>query len=468
MQMFRARSASKENKVELAVEEQKPATRSRSSSRADEDQTLPVINADLIIQEHKKDGDFQKIEDARNALGHLLLKIQNIEFRDFEEWQEKQMKLSLDIVRLDQFVEYDAEKKKDPAASLLRIAEEQMMFSTTPIYAKGQIVGTGFFFKISKAQTYLVTALEVILDAGENQFFYEMRKKEDGLVVVQLQFTWNQVLRHPQQGLAAVDVSDAKSKFMCAPLLADIVQSNRQLLETRSAIEQIMMLGYPSGLWDEVHHFPAVRTGCTASHPGVDFKGLPEGQVNLFSYKVDTGAPVLTLNQPNNFSKEAGRAVKVRMPVILLGIHTQRFMPFTPQLQRDEEETDKPCEMGSYLKATLLMGISTWPNLNPDRLTIEFNLHCDTTKWGEEVFVFGTFQQNHWDPHTAKKLTCKLRNNIVFPQWNGRLTVVGTRTFHYKYLVKHGYEVKYVESESRSVQVPEGLQFCITDVFQSP
>jgi hypothetical protein len=79
------------------------------------------------------------------------------------------------------------------------MAEEQLMFSTTPIYTRGKIIGTGFFFRLTKGKTYLVTALRVIMDAYENVYEYEMRKKDDWMSTVKLEFSWDEILRHPDQ-----------------------------------------------------------------------------------------------------------------------------------------------------------------------------------------------------------------------------------------------------------------------------
>ena len=38
-----------------------------------------------------------------------------------------------------------------------------------------------------------------------------------------------------------------------------------------SAVEEILMIGYPNGLWDAVNNYPLIRRGVTASHPAVDF-----------------------------------------------------------------------------------------------------------------------------------------------------------------------------------------------------
>ena len=43
------------------------------------------------------------------------------------------------------------------------------------------------------------------------------------------------------------------------------------MLEELSALEELVMVGYPIGLWDKNNNFPIFRKGYTASHPAIDF-----------------------------------------------------------------------------------------------------------------------------------------------------------------------------------------------------
>lgn len=45
----------------------------------------------------------------------------------------------------------------------------------------------------------------------------------------------------------------------------------QEKLEELSALEELVMVGYPIGLWDQVNNFPIFRKGFTACHPGIDF-----------------------------------------------------------------------------------------------------------------------------------------------------------------------------------------------------
>lgn len=59
------------------------------------------------------------------------------------------------------------------------------------------------------------------------------------------------------------------------------------------AVEEVIMLGYPSGLWDSTNNYPILRRGITASHPGIDFEGAPQIVIDIACFEGSSGSPVL-------------------------------------------------------------------------------------------------------------------------------------------------------------------------------
>ena len=51
------------------------------------------------------------------------------------------------------------------------------------------------------------------------------------------------------------------------------------------AVEDIVMIGYPSGWWDSTNNYPIVRRGITASRPGIDFNGKPEIAIDMACFQ---------------------------------------------------------------------------------------------------------------------------------------------------------------------------------------
>lgn len=64
-----------------------------------------------------------------------------------------------------------------------------------------------------------------------------------------------------------------------------------------SAIEQVVMAGFPKGLRDEVNNQPIIRSGITATHPALDFKGNPEFLIDMPCYEGCSGSPVMICDE---------------------------------------------------------------------------------------------------------------------------------------------------------------------------
>lgn len=98
-----------------------------------------------------------------------------------------------------------------------------------------------------------------------------------------------------------------------------IVKSNDELKEL-NAVEDILMVGYPNGLWDSANNFPLLRRGITASHPAVDFDvdGVSTTVVDIASFPGSSGSPVFIYNAGTYSDKKGNTIIGSR--VIFLGI----------------------------------------------------------------------------------------------------------------------------------------------------
>ena len=71
-------------------------------------------------------------------------------------------------------------------------------------------------------------------------------------------------------------------------------------ISTFQSIEDVLMVGYPIGLWDEVHNLPLIRRGVTAPDPKIDFNGRSEFVVDIASFPGSSGSPVVRPNREGN------------------------------------------------------------------------------------------------------------------------------------------------------------------------
>lgn len=85
------------------------------------------------------------------------------------------------------------------------------------------------------------------------------------------------------------------------------------------AIEDVVMIGYPNGLWDAKNNLPIVRRGITATPPYLDFEGKPEFMIDCACYPGSSGSPIFLVNFGGH-TKKAGEYTIGPSRVKLLGI----------------------------------------------------------------------------------------------------------------------------------------------------
>lgn len=130
---------------------------------------------------------------------------------------------------------------------------------------------------------------------------------------------------HPDQ---SVDLT----AIAIAPYLNDLVQRSltprikclgfseiptEEELANLSFVENILMIGYPNGLWDNINNYPLFRSGVSATHPGKDFRGKKEFVVDIAAFPGSSGSPVFLFNEG---SYSTSNALIMGTRVKLLGI----------------------------------------------------------------------------------------------------------------------------------------------------
>lgn len=85
------------------------------------------------------------------------------------------------------------------------------------------------------------------------------------------------------------------NKIFYMGLEKGIIPTQTQVDEL-TAIEEITMIGYPNGLWDETNNLPIFRRGITATHPRFDYNGKQEFLIDAACFPGSSGSPVFLLN----------------------------------------------------------------------------------------------------------------------------------------------------------------------------
>jgi len=111
--------------------------------------------------------------------------------------------------------------------------------------------------------------------------------------------------------------NQTKKDILCMPLTEELILDSKKL-ETLSAIEDVVMVGYPIGLWDQEHNLPIFRKGITASHPAIDFNSDNIGLVDIACFPGSSGSPICILNE-NIHTKKNGK-IYLHSRFIFLGV----------------------------------------------------------------------------------------------------------------------------------------------------
>lgn len=109
---------------------------------------------------------------------------------------------------------------------------------------------------------------------------------------------------HPDSGIDLVafpigTILNAARKsgkdFFFVPLGQSLLPTP-ELLRSLSPMEEIVMIGYPNGIWDETHNLPIIRRGITATHARLDLNGKPEFLIDAACFPGSSGSPVFLAN----------------------------------------------------------------------------------------------------------------------------------------------------------------------------
>lgn len=92
---------------------------------------------------------------------------------------------------------------------------------------------------------------------------------------------------------------------------------NAELIEELSGLEEVVMVGYPNGLWDKINNMPIMRRGVTATHPRLDFEGRKEFLIDAACFPGSSGSPVLLYRNGAYITR---RGPRLGESITLLGI----------------------------------------------------------------------------------------------------------------------------------------------------
>jgi hypothetical protein len=192
-----------------------------------------------------------------------------------------------------------------------------LVFSTVRIeceYSDGaRGTGTGFFFAFARRDQGFVPAIVTnkhVVDGATRGFFHMHRSDASGLPSIQqsvhiavenFQPSW---INHPDptvdlciMPIAGIlkQAEQAGQPLGFIPLEMGLVPSDKEFSEL-TPLEEVLMIGYPNGIWDSKNNMPILRRGVTATHPALDYEGRPEFMIDAACFRGSSGSPVMLYN----------------------------------------------------------------------------------------------------------------------------------------------------------------------------
>lgn len=217
---------------------------------------------------------------------------------------------------------------------------EALLFSTVRIDADtrngSKKTGTGFFheFQVNgKLVPALVTNKHVVVETVTGRLCFTQKGSNDKPLVgttftVTVEDFESKWISHPEKDIdlsilpiAMIDRLAAEKDVSIFSVFTDkdsiISSENLQLID---AIDDVVMIGYPDGLWDEQNNLPIARRGITATHPLYDFNGRPEFLIDAACFSGSSGSPVFLFKPGSSLRLKHDARTKQGNILALMGI----------------------------------------------------------------------------------------------------------------------------------------------------
>ena len=207
---------------------------------------------------------------------------------------------------------------------------EQMRFNTVKLETNTGI-GTGFFYNFEingKLYPTIITNKHVINNKDIEDVKFHLHLK-DGLdesncsIGIYLKAKW---YFHSTYDLCFTfvnplfeEVKKLTGKDVFYIGNNDSILATKEKLKDLSALEEVVMVGYPIGISDDRNNFPIFRKGYTASHPAIDFNRNGIGLVDMACFPGSSGSPIFILNE-GGYVDKSGNLVLGKPRFLFLGI----------------------------------------------------------------------------------------------------------------------------------------------------
>jgi len=187
---------------------------------------------------------------------------------------------------------------------------EKLTYSTVLIrckYSDGTSgSGTGFIINLCQdiekkiCVPVIVTNNHVVENSIETQFEFCLQDKEGNPIdnkSFNITYGGNAWVQHPNKDVdlrclpfanVLHELKKRNVNIFYIPLEVNLIAKSEQF-ENLSAMEEVVMIGYPIGLSDFYNHKPIIRKGITATHLKKNYQGKKEFLVDMACFPGSSG-----------------------------------------------------------------------------------------------------------------------------------------------------------------------------------
>lgn len=223
----------------------------------------------------------------------------------------------------------------------MKTSSEKLSYSTIRIecdYKDGSSgTGTGFFFNFlsnlekNEYIPVIITNKHVINNSIKGRFIFTTAD-ENGEPIdtnhfnIEIDDFETSTRKHPESDvdLCAIPIArilqeaDTRGVTLYYSFLDKELIPDQQTEDEMNALEEVLMIGYPNGIWDYVNNKPIFRRGITASHPKLNYCGKKEIIIDVACFPGSSGSPVFIFNEGMYKTKNGRLSAGDR--IILLGV----------------------------------------------------------------------------------------------------------------------------------------------------
>lgn len=130
-----------------------------------------------------------------------------------------------------------------------------------------------------------------------------------------------------------------------------------------TALEQVIVVGYPAGIWDSANNLPVLIPGSTATHPKINYENNTEFLISAPVYQGSSGSPVflyqnkdMFLGQDLNLGKHRPRLVGILSHVFHQEQKGDMISIPIPTVKKQVPLVKIPNNLGVVIKSSQLDG----------------------------------------------------------------------------------------------------------------